>query len=115
TLLSAASGFTSHLGVGAHPREVGTIAFPIAHIGGMVYLATALFGDFPVGRLPKVSAPDLPRQLAEHQVTVTGASTAFYQMLLAAQMASPTTDLLVPSLRMLIGGGAAWPPEGHRT
>ncbi len=50
----------------------------------MVYLATALLGDFPVVLIPKVSAADLPRVLAEHQVTVTGASTAFYQMLLAA-------------------------------
>ncbi|BBY72587.1 MULTISPECIES: class I adenylate-forming enzyme family protein [Mycobacterium] len=114
TLLSAAHGYVAHLGVGAHPREVGTIAFPIAHIGGMVYLATALFGDFPVLLIPKVSADDLPRVLAEHHVTVTGASTAFYQMLLAAQMAAPTTELLMPSLRMLIGGGAACPPEVHK-
>ena len=47
-------------------------------------------------------------------MTVTGASTAFYQMLLAAQIASPTIELLVPSLRMLIGGGAPCPPEVHR-
>jgi acyl-CoA synthetase (AMP-forming)/AMP-acid ligase II len=114
TLLSAASGYAAHLGVGTHPREVGTIAFPIAHIGGMVYLATALLGDFPVVLIPKVSAADLPRVLAEHQVTVTGASTAFYQMLLAAQLAAPTTELLMPSLRMLIGGGAVCPPEVHK-
>jgi acyl-CoA synthetase (AMP-forming)/AMP-acid ligase II len=114
TLLSAARGYFAHLGVGAHPEEVGTIAFPIAHVGGMVYLATALLGDFPVLLVPKVSADELPRLLAEHRVTVTGASTAFYQMLLAAQMASPTTELLMPSLRMLIGGGAACPPEVHR-
>jgi acyl-CoA synthetase (AMP-forming)/AMP-acid ligase II len=114
TLLSAARGYVAHLGVGTDPREVGTIAFPIAHIGGMVYLATALLGDFPVVLIPKVSADDLPRVLAEHEVTVTGASTAFYQMLLAAQMAAPTTELLVPSLRMLIGGGAPCPPEVHR-
>jgi cyclohexanecarboxylate-CoA ligase len=114
TLLSAARGYAAHLGVGTHPHEVGTIAFPIAHIGGMVYLATALFGDFPVVLIPKVSAAELPRVLAQHQVTVTGASTAFYQMLLAAQITSPTTDLLMPSLRMLIGGGAPCPPEVHR-
>jgi cyclohexanecarboxylate-CoA ligase len=113
TLLSASRGYVAHLGVGSHPREVGTIAFPIAHVGGMVYLATALLGDFPVLLVPKVG-DDLPRLLAEHHVTVTGASTAFYQMLLAAQMASPTTELLMPSLRMLIGGGAACPPEVHR-
>ena len=114
TLLSAARGYVAHLGVGTHPDEVGTIAFPIAHIGGIVYLATALCGDFPVVLIPKVSADNLPQLLAEHQVTVTGASTAFYQMLLAAQMAAPTTELLMPSLRMLIGGGAACPPEVHK-
>jgi acyl-CoA synthetase (AMP-forming)/AMP-acid ligase II len=114
TLLSASQGYVAHLGVGSHPDEVGTIAFPIAHIGGMVYLACALLGDFPVLLVPKVTAEGLPRLIAEHGVTVTGASTAFYQMLLAAQTAAPTKDLLMPSLRMLIGGGAACPPEVHR-
>ena len=114
TLLSASRGYRAHLGVGTHRQEVGTIAFPIGHVGGMVYLATALLGDFPVLLVPKVCADELPRLLAEHRVTVTGASTAFYQMLLSAQMAAPTSDLLMPSLRMLIGGGAACPPEVHR-
>jgi cyclohexanecarboxylate-CoA ligase len=113
TLLSASRGYVAHLGLGSHPEEVGTITFPIAHVGGIVYLACALFADFPVLLVPKVS-DDLPRLLAEHRVTVTGASTAFYQMLLAAQVAAPTTELLMPSLRMLIGGGAACPPEVHR-
>ncbi|ORB22915.1 cyclohex-1-ene-1-carboxylate:CoA ligase [Mycolicibacterium monacense DSM 44395] len=114
TLLAAARGYTEHLGVGTHPQELGTIAFPIAHIGGMVYLACALLGDFPVLMIPKVTADSLPHLLAEHRVTVTGASTAFYQMLLSAQLAARTTDLLMPSLRMLIGGGAPCPPEVHR-
>lgn len=113
TLLSAARGYVAHLGLGSHPREVGTIAFPIAHVGGIVYLACALVGDFPVLVVPKVDE-SLPRLLAEHDVTVTGASTAFYQMLVSAQIASSTTELLMPSLRMLIGGGAACPPEVHR-
>lgn len=113
TLLSASRGYVRHLGVGSHPNEVGNIAFPIAHVGGMIYLATALLGDFPVLLVPKVSPDSLPHLLAEHAVTVTGASTAFYQMLVAAQIAAPTEDLLVPSLRMLIGGGAACPPEVH--
>jgi acyl-CoA synthetase (AMP-forming)/AMP-acid ligase II len=114
TLLSASRGYVAHLGLGSHPREVGTIAFPIAHVGGMVYLAAALIGDFPVLLVPKVDSDDLPRLLAKHEVTVTGASTAFYQMLVSAQIASPTDELLMPSLRMLIGGGAACPPEVHR-
>ena len=113
-LLSASRGYVAHIGLGSHPEEVGTIAFPIAHVGGMVYLAAALLGDFPVVLVPKVTADDLPRVLAEHRVTVAGATTAFYQMLLAAQMAAPTAELLMPSLRMLIGGGAACPTEVHR-
>lgn len=114
TLLSASHGFVEHIGLGNAPDEVGTIAFPIAHVGGMVYLAAALYGDFPVLLVPKVAASALPALLAEHRVTVTGASTAFYQMLVSAQLAAPTDDLLMPSLRVLIGGGAACPPEVHR-
>ncbi|WP_102143217.1 class I adenylate-forming enzyme family protein [Mycobacterium hubeiense] len=114
TLLAAACGYAQYLGLGQHPDEVGTIAFPIAHIGGMVYLASALIADFPVLMVPKVDAETLPQLLAEHGVTVTGASTAFYQMLLSAQIASGSREPLIPSLRMLIGGGAACPPELHK-
>ncbi len=63
--------------------------------------------------VPKVEAAELPLELAEHRVTVTGASTAFYQMLLAAQLASGSDDPVIPSLRMLIGGGADCPVELH--
>ena len=113
TLLAAARGYTAHLDLGDRSDDVGTLAFPIAHIGGMLYLATALLADFPLLMVPKLIAEELPRLLAEHRVTVTGASTAFYQMLLSAQLAAGSTEPLVPSLRMLIGGGAACPPELH--
>lgn len=114
TLLAAARGYASYLGLGEHPEEMGTIAFPIAHIGGIVYLSCALLGDFPVLMVPKVTADELPALLAEHRVTVTGASSAFYQMLVSAQLASGSTVPLIPTLRMLVGGGAACPPELHR-
>jgi acyl-CoA synthetase (AMP-forming)/AMP-acid ligase II len=113
TLLAAGRGYAKYLGLGEHADEVGTIAFPIAHIGGMVYLASALAADIPVLMVPKVDADDLPRLLAAGRVTVTGASTAFYQILLSAQIASGSRKPIVPSLRMLIGGGAACPPELH--
>jgi acyl-CoA synthetase (AMP-forming)/AMP-acid ligase II len=114
TLLAAGRGYAAYLGLGQQADEVGTIAFPIAHIGGMVYLASALVADIPLLMVPKVDADALPRLLTEHKVTVTGASTAFYQMLLSAQVASGSREPLVPSLRMLIGGGAACPPELHK-
>jgi len=114
TLLAAAHGFTEHLCLGEHPDEVGTIAFPIAHIGGMVYLACALIADYPLVLIPKFAPAELPALLAQHQVTVTGGGSVVYQMLVSAQLSSGRRDPLVPSLRMLIGGGAPCPPELHR-
>jgi acyl-CoA synthetase (AMP-forming)/AMP-acid ligase II len=113
TLLAAARGYATRLGLGSHPDDVGTIGFPIAHIGGIVYLASALIGAFPALLIPKIDAVELPRQLARGSVTISGSSTAFYQMLLAAQLASGTDQPLIPSLRMLIGGGAPCPPGLH--
>ncbi|GAC1400150.1 MAG: AMP-binding protein [Mycobacterium sp.] len=114
TLLAAARGYTTHLGLGDHPDEVGTIAFPVAHIGGIIYLACALIADFPVLMVRRIDMHEFPRLLTDHRVTVTGASTAFYQMLLSAHLADePPRRPMFPSLRMLIGGGAACPPELH--
>jgi cyclohexanecarboxylate-CoA ligase len=114
TLLAAAHGFTEHLHLGEHPDEVGTIAFPIAHIGGTVYLACALIADYPLVLIPKFAPSELPALLAQHQVTVAGGGSVVYQMLVSAQLSSGSRDPLIPSLRMLIGGGAPCPPELHR-
>jgi acyl-CoA synthetase (AMP-forming)/AMP-acid ligase II len=47
-----------------------------------------------------------------HGVTLAGGSTAFYTALLNAQRQSPTPETpIVPTLRMLAGGGAPKPPE----
>jgi acyl-CoA synthetase (AMP-forming)/AMP-acid ligase II len=115
SLLSATEGFVGHLGLGDHPDEVGSLAFPIAHIGGIVYLAGALLGDYPVLMVPKFAPEELAGLLAEHRVTVAGASPVFYQILLATQLASRSTEPLMPSLRMLIGGGAPCPAELHKS
>ncbi|RAV02801.1 class I adenylate-forming enzyme family protein [Mycolicibacter senuensis] len=114
TLLAAIRGFTGHLGLGDHPDEVGSIAFPIAHIGGIIYLTSAVLADFPVLLVPKVTADELPQLLAEHHVTIAGSSPALYQMLLSAQQEAGISRPLIPSLRMLIGGGAPCPPELHK-
>lgn len=114
TVLAATRGFTEHLGLGEAPDELGSIVFPIAHIGGIIYLAGALIADYPVLMVPKFAADELPRLLAEHHVTVAGSSPALYQILLSAQLASGSTRPLMPALRMLIGGGAACPPELHK-
>jgi cyclohexanecarboxylate-CoA ligase len=115
TLLAAARGYVTHLGLGDHADEIGTIAFPIAHIGGIVYIASALIGGFSALVVPKVSSDPtgLVELLNANRVTVSGSSTAFYQILLAAQLASGSEQPVIPSLRMLIGGGAPCAPELH--
>jgi acyl-CoA synthetase (AMP-forming)/AMP-acid ligase II len=114
TLLTAARGFTTYLGVGSEPDDVGSIVFPIAHIGGIVYVAATLIGAFPALLMPKVDPDALSGLLAAHRVTISGSSTALYQILLSAQLASGSEEPLIPTLRLLVGGGASCPPELHR-
>jgi cyclohexanecarboxylate-CoA ligase len=113
TLLAAARGYVTHLRLGDHPDEIGTIAFPIAHIGGILYVASALIGAFSALMVPKVEAAEVAGVLAANRVTISGSSTAFYQILLSAQLAAGSDQPIIPTLRMLIGGGAPCAPELH--
>lgn len=112
TLLAAAVGYVDYLGLGSQREDVGTINFPIAHVGGIFYVCCALIGAFQVLLLPRIG-PGVAAELAANKVTFTGSSTAFYQLLLSAQLASGGDEPVIPSLRMLIGGGAPCPPELH--
>ena len=114
SLLAAAGPYTDYLGLGTHPDEVAAMTFPIAHIGGMMYMLSALLGGFEVVLFSKFDAKEVPRLLADHNVTITGGSSTFYHLLLGAQVESGASAPLVPTLRMLMGGGAACPPELHK-
>jgi cyclohexanecarboxylate-CoA ligase len=94
------------------PDDVGSIAFPYAHIGGPDYLVTMLSLGFPALLIEAFSAPDVLPALRRHHVTMVGGSTAFYQAFLAEQRKDPATPIL-PSLRLMSGGGAPKPPELH--
>ena len=94
------------------PDDVGSIAFPYAHIGGPDYLVTMLSLGFPAVLIEVFSAPDVLPVLRRHRVTMVGGSTAFYQAFLAEQRKDPATPIL-PSLRLMSGGGAPKPPELH--
>ncbi|MFF0740857.1 class I adenylate-forming enzyme family protein [Streptomyces sp. NPDC004111] len=92
------------------PSDVGSVAFPYAHIGGPDYLVMLLLYGFPAVLFEQFA---LPGALAEYRrlgVTVAGGSTAFYTMFLAEQRKDPGQPL-IPSLRLLAGGGAPKPPE----
>ncbi|BCL28793.1 class I adenylate-forming enzyme family protein [Streptomyces aurantiacus] len=92
--------------------DVGSIAFPFAHIGGPDYLVMLLLYGFPAVLFEKFALPDALEGFRKHGVTVAGGSTAFYSMFLAEQRKQPDARL-IPSLRLLAGGGAPKPPEVH--
>ncbi|MET9961887.1 AMP-binding protein [Streptomyces sp. NPDC006326] len=95
-----------HLG----PADVGSVAFPYAHIGGPDYLVMLLLYGFPAVLFEKFALPDALDGYRRHGVTVAGGSTAFYSLFLAEQRKSPGSRL-IPTLRLLAGGGAPKPPE----
>jgi cyclohexanecarboxylate-CoA ligase len=136
TLLAAAYGWTRQGRVGELDGDVGSVAFPVAHVGGIIYVMSQLISGFPIVLAEAFDAAtiDLFRRQA---VTMSGGSTVFYTALLAAQRqfaarfgetaetretdtsarpaagtvsAGSAAPRLLPSLRVLKGGGAPCPP-----
>jgi len=107
-----AGGWGLAVALDMSPDDVGSIAFPYAHIGGPDYLVTMLSLGFPALLLEAFSAPDVLPVLRRFGVTMVGGSTAFYQAFLAEQRKQPGQPIL-PTLRLMSGGGAPKPPELH--
>ncbi|MER5575703.1 class I adenylate-forming enzyme family protein [Streptomyces massasporeus] len=91
-------------------RDVGSIAFPYAHIGGPDYTVMLLLYGFPAVLFEQFALPEALAVYRAHGVTMAGGSTAFYSMFLAEQRKRPG-EPVVPTLRLLAGGGAPKPPE----
>ncbi|MFD7277730.1 class I adenylate-forming enzyme family protein [Streptomyces sp. NPDC059862] len=91
-------------------EDVGSIAFPYAHIGGPDYMVMLLLYGFPAVLVEQFALPQALAVYRRHGVTLAGGSTAFYSMFLAEQRGQPDTPV-VPTLRLLAGGGAPKPPE----
>ncbi|MEH0521477.1 AMP-binding protein [Streptomyces stelliscabiei] len=90
--------------------DVGSIVFPYAHIGGPDYMVMLLLYGFPAVLFEHFALPAALEGYREHGVTVAGGSTAFYSMFLAEQRKQPGVPV-IPTLRLLAGGGAPKPPE----
>ncbi|KND36661.1 class I adenylate-forming enzyme family protein [Streptomyces acidiscabies] len=90
--------------------DVGSMAFPYAHIGGPDYMVMLLLYGFPAVMFERFALPEALGEFRRHGVTVAGGSTAFYSMFLAEQRKQPGTKV-IPTLRLLAGGGAPKPPE----
>ncbi|MFI8371346.1 class I adenylate-forming enzyme family protein [Streptomyces sp. NPDC085466] len=90
--------------------DVGSMAFPYAHIAGPDYTVMLLLYGFPAVMLEHFALPESLAEYRRHGVTVAGGSTAFYSMFLAEQRKHPG-EPVIPTLRLLAGGGAPKPPE----
>lgn len=90
--------------------DVGSMAFPYAHIAGPDYTVMLLLYGFPAVMFEHFALPAALEEYRGHGVTVAGGSTAFYAMFLAEQRKRPGEPVL-PALRLLAGGGAPKPPE----
>ncbi|GLF97276.1 class I adenylate-forming enzyme family protein [Streptomyces yaizuensis] len=90
--------------------DVGSIAFPYAHIGGADYLVMLLLYGFPAVLFETFALPGALAEFRRRGVTTAGGSTAFYSLFLAEQRKHPDRPL-IPTLRLLAGGGAPKPPE----
>ncbi|MEU3241391.1 AMP-binding protein [Streptomyces sp. NPDC006875] len=90
--------------------DVGSMAFPYAHIAGPDYTVMLLLYGFPAVMFEHFALPAALEEYRAHGVTVAGGSTAFYSMFLAEQRRTPGRPV-IPTLRLLAGGGAPKPPE----
>ncbi|MEM5388804.1 AMP-binding protein [Paraburkholderia phymatum] len=108
-----AAGYALGHALAMNNSDVGTIAYPFAHIGGPMYLAMMLANGMSavmIENFVPAQAAALFRRLG---VTQSGGSTTHYQAYLDEQRKAPDEQLL-PRLRMLTGGGAPKPPALFR-
>src|SRR3954454_4832925 len=108
TLMAGGRGLAAALDMSND--DLGSIAFPYSHIGGPDYLLMMLSAGFGAVLIEAFLPADAVATYRDLGVTMCGGSTAFYQMFLGEQRKSPG-DKVIPSLRIMSGGGAPKPPE----
>jgi acyl-CoA synthetase (AMP-forming)/AMP-acid ligase II len=91
-------------------EDVGSIAFPYAHIAGPDYLMMLLYRGCGAVLVEAFNLEEAVSLFSRKGVTMAGGGPAFYQMYLAKQRTQPGVPI-IPSLRLLSGGGAPKPPE----
>jgi acyl-CoA synthetase (AMP-forming)/AMP-acid ligase II len=108
SLIAGGTGLGYAVDTGAD--DVGMFAVPWAHIGGPDWLVFMTIWGIPTV-VTEAFVPEAAVALMRtHRVTFSGGATAMYQALLALQRTRPD-EPLVPSLRLLLGGGGPKPPE----
>jgi cyclohexanecarboxylate-CoA ligase len=107
-----AGGYGLAMALNPSPDNVGSIAFPYAHIGGPDYLIMVLTHGFSAALIEQFVPAETIPFYKEQGVTIAGGGAAFYTILLNEQRKTPG-EPIIPTLRMLSGGGGPKPPELH--
>jgi len=108
TLMAGGLGLADALELTA--ADIGSIAFPYAHIAGPDYLMMLLYRGCGAVLLEVFDLDTAVELFARKGATMAGGGPAFYQMYLSKQRTQPG-EPIIPSLRLLSGGGAPKPPE----
>jgi acyl-CoA synthetase (AMP-forming)/AMP-acid ligase II len=97
---------------GVRSTDVFPIAFPITHIGGMIWTTATLRVGCSVVLHSTFDPARTPLEMARHGATILGSATPFFHSYIVAQQAHGPEPLF-PRLRFAIGGGAPTPPGLH--
>ena len=112
SVIAPATGLAKMIGITS--SDVDPIAFPIAHIGGAVMLATALLTGMRLALFEVFDPARTPLSIAAHNPTFLGMATPFIVGFLEAQRAHGDEPLF-PFVRGCLAGGAPITAElGHQ-
>jgi cyclohexanecarboxylate-CoA ligase len=112
SILAAARAITGSYRMTAADRQA--IAFPVAHIGGVIWLFGALLTGFRQLLVESFDPTTSIPAMRDFGITLAGSGTAFHLAYLEAQRRDPTTPLF-PQVRAFPGGAAPKPASLHET
>lgn len=105
-----AGGLALAVSLEASNKDVTSIAYPVAHIGGAMVLSSLLQIGMTAVLIERFDLSVAAEAFNRHGVTMTGGSTAHYQAWLGMQ-AAKSSEKVIKKLRMFTGGGASKPPQ----
>ena len=108
TLIAGGVSLADAIGVGAD--DIGTVFFPYAHIGGPDLLVASLATGMALVVMEAYEPAAAVALMRRTGATMTGGSTPHYALLLEEQRKDPSRPV-VPTLRMIAGGGAPMPAK----
>jgi acyl-CoA synthetase (AMP-forming)/AMP-acid ligase II len=112
SVIAATTGIVDAYRITAADRQA--VAFPVAHVGGVVWLIGGLITGFTQLLVEAFDPPTTIPAMRQFGITLAGSGTAFHLAYLDAQRNDPSTPLF-PEVRAFPGGAAPKPATLHET